>query len=434
MAGKLLIFMWVHLYLPLKSISMGHFKLLIVLLLAMFIQTTVLAQPPSRGRAIEMVIAGDNWLQMLDLEKAIEFYSSAISLDPGFADAYVKRANAYAIAGRNTEAQADFNMAININPYIDYLYDSRAKVKILVADFKGALIDADLVNQFQTGEKDLVQGYILTDMRNLYPGTLPFLDSMISENPTVSKYFVYRALARLEGDDNSGAMADVNQALEINPNSAMAHNMLGLLQLQNGNFGGALASFEAAIAADENYAAAYLNRGRTHHLMGNVELALADMDYAVALDTNFTLAYFSRAMVSKGLGKANEAIADYDKVIALQPTFADAYFARGFARKMLGDNAGAIRDYDAAILYDPNDATTFNNRGILKVMADDYFGAIKDFRTSISLQPDYAVAYHNLGMSLIMNYSRTEGCEYLQTSMNKGFDTARDEYKYFCTQ
>jgi Flp pilus assembly protein TadD len=138
-------------------------------------------------------------------------------------------------------------------------------------------------------------------------------------------------------------------------------------------------------------------------------------------------------MVYKGLGDTKAAIADYDKVIAIYPEFADAYFSRGFAKKMLGDFGGAIRDYDRAILLNPNDPSQFNNRGILRVLADDFAGAARDFRAAISLQPEYAIVYHNFGMSLIMNHSRSEGCDYLQTSIDQGFESGRDQHKYFCT-
>ncbi len=434
MAGKLCIFSQQFHHLIVITINvhdMPHIARLIIFALALTFHQSLWAQPPSRGRATELIIAGDNALQVLDLEMAIEYYSSAISLDPSFADAYMKRANAYSIAGRGVEAQADYNRAININPYIDYLYDTRAKIKILVADFKGKLVD---IENFDGGPADITQDYLLLQMRSNFPMQLSQLDSLIAVDPTKSQQFAIRALLRWEGDDINGALSDANQALELNPTNAFAHNVLGLLQLGNYDYEAALASFEAALKIDDRYPAAYLNRGRAHNLMGNPLIGLKDMDRAIELDSSFALAYLSRATVQKGLGNASAAISDFDKVIAMHPDFADAYFSRGFARKMLGDYGGAIRDYDQTILLNPNEPSSYNNRGILRVLADDYAGAKKDFRMAISIEPDYPAAYHNLGMSLIMNHSRTEGCEYLQTSMNSGFMNASEEYKYFCTQ
>lgn len=406
----------------------------LLITIVLFLGFAAMAQPPSRGRATEMIIAGDNSLQMLDIEKALDFYSSAISLDPGFADAYMKRANAYAIAGRNVEAQMDYNMALQINPYIDYLYDRRAKVKILVADFKGSLVDIDKASLLRPTGGDLMQGYVLAYLRGIFPTNINTLDSLINVDTLNSQNLAIRALARWETDDLNGAIVDAEDALQRNPTNAMALNIMGLLQLENGNYATALESFNAALSIDENFAIAYLNRGRTHLLLENHTDAILDMDKAISLDSNFTLAYLSRAMLHKGLGNAPEAITDYDKVIKLEPNLAEAFASRGFAKKMLTDYAGALRDYDRAIVLDPTDASAFNNRGILRVLADDFAGAAKDFRAAINLEPDYAVAYHNLGMSLIMNYSRTEGCEYLQTSISKGFGLANEEYKYFCTQ
>lgn len=405
--------------------------LFVFMMLMLSLPQLLVAQPPSRGRAMEMLIAGDNFLQMLDIERAIEHYSSAISLDPQFADAYMKRANAYAIAGRGSEAQADYNMAVNINPYIDYLYDTRAKIKVMVADFKGLLIDVE--NPTLISHADVTQGYIFSELRAIFPNELSQMDSLIATDSATSQHFAKRAIARWEAEDVSGAIDDANQALELNPTNALAYNVLGLLQIEEERYAAALASFEAAVKIDENYAGALHNMGRAHNLLGNPGRALEFMNRAIALDTSYALAYFSRAMVYKGLGNTHAAIADYDRVVAIYPEFADAYFSRGFARKMLGDFGGAIRDYDRAILLNPNEPSQYNNRGILRVLADDYAGAARDFRTAISLQPEYAIVYHNFGMSLIMNHSRMEGCGYLQTSIEQGFISGQDQYKYFCT-
>lgn len=392
------------------------------------------AQPPSRGRAIEMLIAGDNSLQMLDLEKAIDFYNQAIGIDPSFADAYMKRSNAYAIAGRNTEAQVDYNKALELNPYIDYLYDSRAKIKVMIADFKGSFIDIDKTALVQPQETNMVQKMVQAQMRNQYPGSIAQWDSLISSDQTKANYYLNRALALWESDEPNSAMMDIADAIKLDPNSATAYNVLGLLHIELGNYDDAIEAFTKALELNGKYTQAYFNRGRAYNLAEDNEPALADLNIAIKQDTSYTLAYFSRAMVYKSMGNTGAAISDYSKVIEQQPTLADAYFSRGFSRKKMGDYTGARRDYDQVLVLTPNEASAYNNRGVLKVIADDLFGAEKDFRMAISLMPDYAVAYHNLGMCLIMNHSRNEGCSQLQTSLNKGIATDKNIFRYFCAQ
>ncbi len=412
---------------------MSHLRLFTIFIFVA-ITFNALGQPPSRGRATEMLIAGDNSLQMLDLEQALNFYSQAIGMDPSYADAYMKRSNAYAIAGRNTEALVDYNKALELNPYIDYIYDTRAKIKVMIADFKGSFLDLDKTKLVEPKKSDLIQKQVLAEMRELYPGEISLFDSLISTDQTKSKYYAYRALALWEADEPNTALMDAMDAVKLNPTNAMAYNVLGLLHMELGNYEDAVDAFSKAIELDNKYAQVYLNRGRAYNLAQNNELALADLNMLVSLDTSYALGYFGRATVHNSMGNTSAAISDYSKTILLQPNFPGAYYSRAVSYKMLGEYTNAQRDYSQVLVLTPNDASAYNNRGVIKVIADDLFGAEKDFRMAIDLQPDYPIAHHNLGMCLIMNHSRNEGCRELQNSLNKGLVTGQDIYKYFCTQ
>ncbi len=404
------------------------------LLLLLLLFTTTHAQVASRGQATEMIIAGDNSLQMLDIEKAIEFYTSAISLDPGFADAYLKRSNAFAIAGRNTEARIDYEKALAINPYINYVYDKRAKIQVLIADFMGKLIDLDKAATMEPETGDMMQLFILQDLRAAYPENIFTIDSLIDAGQVTPKLMTIKALALWSVDEVNTAQQLLEDLLAKNANDAFAQNVYGLLLIETGTYTKALTAFNKAIGLDSKYAYAYLNRGRVHDLLADKTKALKDLNTAILLDTTNALAFYARGMFYKGLGNADAAIQDYTSVIKLRPNFADAYFSRGFAEKMKGVFTDALIDYDRAIELNPNDAVYFNNRGIVKVIAGKNFDAEKDFKRAISLQPDYAAAYHNLGMTQIMNHSRNEGCDNIETSINKGLITDKDIYRYFCAQ
>ena len=61
-----------------------------------------------------------------DQDKAIADYTEAIRLDPKYADAYNRRADAYEIDGEYDKAIADFTAAIRLNPKDANLYRSRS--------------------------------------------------------------------------------------------------------------------------------------------------------------------------------------------------------------------------------------------------------------------------------------------------------------------
>jgi tetratricopeptide (TPR) repeat protein len=92
-----------------------------------------------------------------------------------------------------------------------------------------------------------------------------------------------RALLRAELGDRTGAMADLNAAIRIEPNNAIVFNRRANLKSQMGDKPGALADYDQAIQLDPNYAAAYYNRAVDRANAGDKPGAMADFRKASAL-------------------------------------------------------------------------------------------------------------------------------------------------------
>ncbi len=113
----------------------------------------------------------------------------------------------------------------------------------------------------------------------------------------------------------------------------------------------------------------------------------------------FASAYYNRGLARSDSGDKQGAIADYDQAIKLKPDYEYAYYNRGRARSALGDKQGAIADYDQAIKLKPDDAEAYNSRGIARSDSGDEQGAIADYNQAIKLNSDYANAYYNRGLA-----------------------------------
>ena len=90
---------------------------------------------------IESFTSGENRMKVNDWNGAVLDYSNAISADPSYAEAYYKRSVAYTKLGRFKEAINDQNEALRLNPGILKIYDERAKLRMLVEDYPGAVAD-----------------------------------------------------------------------------------------------------------------------------------------------------------------------------------------------------------------------------------------------------------------------------------------------------
>lgn len=73
-----------------------------------------------------------------------------------------------------------------------------------------------------------------------------------------------------------GAIADLNQSIDLNPQNAFAYNSRGNAYFELQQYEDAIAQYDQAIALNPNYAEAYFNRGLAHKLMGNDAQAKQD--------------------------------------------------------------------------------------------------------------------------------------------------------------
>lgn len=134
-----------------------------------------------------------------------------------------------------------------------------------------------------------------------------------------SAMLAVRASVYLEQNDSASALQDLNQAIRLNPNNAIA----------------------------------LMTRGIIHYRAKNDAQASRDLSAAIALNTRLAPAYRTRGYLrTRGKDTAG-AIADHTNVIALEPNSPGGYRDRGQLHFMRGDNAKALVDYDAAIKLSP---------------------------------------------------------------------------------
>jgi tetratricopeptide (TPR) repeat protein len=106
-------------------------------------------------------VTDDNWLiynnrgnayaGLGNYRQAIEDYSMAIEIRPGYADAYNNRGNAYNVLGNYRQAIEDLNRAIEIKPILSEAYNNRGGAYIGLGNHRQAIEDCGRAIEIKPG-------------------------------------------------------------------------------------------------------------------------------------------------------------------------------------------------------------------------------------------------------------------------------------------
>jgi tetratricopeptide (TPR) repeat protein len=198
-----------------------------------------------------------------------------------------------------------------------------------------------------------------------------------------------RGLAYRMKDEYDRALADLSEAIRLNPQIAAAYSDRGLVYNRKGEYDRAIGDLNEAIRLNPKLVAAYSNRGLSYNYKGDYDSAFADLNEAIRLDPKYAAAYNNRGLAYKNKGEYERAIADLNEAIALQPN-ATSYRNRALAQGGKGDYGRALTDLNEAIRLNPKYAAAYSDRGFVYEKKGDYDRAIADLNEAIRLDPTHA--------------------------------------------
>jgi len=195
-------------------------------------------------------------------------------------------------------------------------------------------------------------------------------------------------------EDFDRAIADFDEAIQLNPKDAVIFYGRGLAHAAKGDLDGAIADYGKAIELNPKDAAVFYSRGRVYAWgKENYARAIADYDRAIELSPKNADTFSARGFAYWAKGDLDRTIADYGKAIELNPKDAGAFYGRGRAFAAMEDYDRAIADYDRAIELTGGLSTiAFSDRGRAYAIKQDYDRAIADYNAAISLDPENAYA------------------------------------------
>jgi tetratricopeptide (TPR) repeat protein len=214
-------------------------------------------------------------------------YSQAITLLENAGTSFQRqKANAYIIRGNLQSAQLenlpgglnDYNKAITIDFYYYSTYLWRGFTKDIQGNRTAALVDYNQAIIYAESSpdvisSDLIRLYLLRGFlkhqQNDPHGVIVDMSRAIEIDPQLDIAYFYRAAIKgVSFNDFSGALQDLDKAININPNNLPAYRSRGRLKVYFKDFKGALEDYTKVIELNPTYAKAYQSRGklRAKHL------------------------------------------------------------------------------------------------------------------------------------------------------------------------
>ncbi len=289
----------------------------------------------------------------------------------------------------------DINAAIELEP--DFSSLRSMKDQILARLESGTAVTFSENNE--TGSQlDSMEYYytraVALDLAERYEEALDYYDRTIAcggEDQGMHSVYVDRAMCNTYLGNIDAAVADIQKALELDPNDAWAYARLAEIDEIRGDFTSCLENLNAGIAVDPYNRYLFGNRARVNYHLGNAEAARIDALTSIDLYPADPDMYNLLGTIYAEEGSFDMAIESYSEAIALAELRGEiaVYITnRGACHSELGEYEEALSDLDDAITYDPYYTKAYLFRGVLNYALGDHADAAWDFRKVLELTDD----------------------------------------------
>lgn len=240
-----------------------------------------------------------------------------------------------------------------------------------------------------------------------------------------------QAHERLADGDNAGALALLDQIIELDPQNALAHNDRGVLSFEQNDKETALFHYERAVdLAPENVTFLknladfyWVERGDAGKALkqylqalqvapSDVETLLHCGQICAALKKNEDAHdFFNRAQQLEPWNENVKKLLDdleQMKDDASHSIDRDTLYRQAQIKAAAGELTGAIADLTMILEKEPENATLYNDIGVLNYEAGNTENALSCYERAVRLEPDHTGFQKNLADFYMMEQGRIE--------------------------
>ncbi|MEE8524639.1 MAG: tetratricopeptide repeat protein [Thermoanaerobaculia bacterium] len=252
--------------------------------------------------------------------------------------------------GRGVMAREKFRAAIAEDPGFVRAYFNKSNTSLSFKEFQDCLDAAsEHLDGVSDGERKLVEINRTFSTNDTARG-LELAQELAQEYPHSPRAHVVLAGLRGGQNDNAGARAAFETALDLDPESAAA-----LFGIANNYLFGEPKDFTKAEVWTRKAIAVYPDEAKGYEVLGDIKRAQDDLEgalsayeQAAATDPTLEVAHHKRGHVNSFLGHIDDARAAYDAAIAAAPPESKAGYAvyKGFTHIHAGNVGAAIDELE----------------------------------------------------------------------------------------
>jgi tetratricopeptide (TPR) repeat protein len=300
--------------------------------------------------AKEYCIRGASRHAQGDLPGALADFGNALEADPRCVEAWNNHGAARHALGDLAGAMADFSRALDIDPRSAEACNNRGIVHHALGNYDAALADFDRALELRPRYAEALSNRATTrQAQGDLSEAVADLDRAIGIKPDRAEAYHDRAGVLHALGDLDGARADYDRVLQLIPReqAAPVYHLRGSVFSAQSRFAEALADCNEALEIDPDFCLAYLSRGNMRYHLRDMA---APADYATAFRLNAQAAANEvLRFVTMGIREDAAAVLENcRKHIRICPDDAIAYTRRGLTLLLLSREAEARDDLEQA--------------------------------------------------------------------------------------
>jgi len=304
-------------------------------------------------------------------------------------------------AGYNSEAIADFDAAIKLDPTNADAYSGRGDIRQEKDDNDGAIADY----------------------------------SRVIELTPIAAYgaWVGRGDAKQAKGDNDGAIADYDRAIDLSPLDATAYHSRGDAKQAKGDNDGAIADYDRAVEFGSGDAAVYNGRGIAKQAKDDNDGAIADYSRAIQLDADASY-YYNRGTANFAKRDWTHALTDLRRSRELNQDDKDSPVMVWIIQARGGDKAAAdaelATDMEKQLSGEPDDWSSKIASFLLEKLSEtDLLAAAANSREADTKRDQTCDAWYYAGMKRLLAGDKSAAIDNFHNALATQA-TTENEYQF----